>query len=87
MVKWSEERAINRLNERHLNMHKAISTEGFVGLTMEVTINEDRALENFRNLKSQGLIILHKEKVMLKWYYDAFYNEDWESLRKQFKVS
>ena len=74
MVKWSEEWALNKLNVIHNEKHKAIPTEEFVELMMEVVVNENRALDNLTSLQNQKLIILHEGNVMLQWYYDTFYN-------------
>ena len=54
---------------------------------MEVVVNEVRSLNNLRNLQSLGKIVIHKEKVMLKWYYDLFYNDDFVYLQKEYNFS
>ncbi len=74
MIKWSEEWALNRLNNIHKDESRAPYTEDFVSMMMEVTLQENRALNNFRNLVNLRYIIIHENKVMLKWYFDVFYH-------------
>ena len=75
MIKWTEEWVLKRLNRIHKNENKAPSTENFVWMMMIVTIQEDKALANLKNLINLGYIRIHEGKVMLKWYYDVFYND------------
>ena len=73
-VRMSEEWGMTKLQKIHDNEHKTLSTEAFVAMMIEVTVNETRALDKLRNLKALGKIVIHNEKVMLKWYYDLFYS-------------
>ncbi len=82
LIDMGDELALKWLAKQHTYEHRAPLSTEFYSWILQMVMTEDRALQCMKRLKNMSLIVYHDNKVMHPLYFDEFYNEDFETLKR-----